>query len=79
MAELFVNPKFGYLNVEDAELAASNGVYQSLLKSAFKGLAGHSSVAMTEKYVHLLNPAKFAGVDALPVIGGAPENDTAEA
>lgn len=38
MAELFVNPKFGYLNVEDAELAASNGVYQSLLKSAFKGL-----------------------------------------
>ncbi|MDT9547421.1 MAG: tyrosine-type recombinase/integrase [Chlorobium phaeovibrioides] len=32
-------------------------------------LAGHASIATTEIYSHMINPAKIAGVDALPLIG----------
>lgn len=55
------------------------GIEAGVNIKVLSGLAGHASVAMTEKYVHLLNPAKLAGVDALPVIGGASEIKIAEA
>ena len=50
-------------------LALTAGVPMKVIST----LAGHSSIATTEIYSHLINPAKIAGVDALPVIGGAAE------
>ena len=50
-------------------LALTAGVPMKVIST----LAGHASIATTEIYSHLINPAKIAGVDALPVIGGAAE------
>lgn len=49
------------------------GMSAGINSKVLSGLAGHSSVAMTEKYMHLVNPDRIAGMDALPVIGGAAE------
>lgn len=54
------------------------GIEAGVNIKVLSGLAGHASVAMTEAYVHLLSPAKLAGVDALPVIGSATEAETME-
>ncbi|NTV47686.1 MAG: tyrosine-type recombinase/integrase, partial [Chlorobiales bacterium] len=53
----------------------SLGIAAGVPIKILSGLAGHATVNMTETYVHLLNPAKIAGVDALPVIGGASERE----
>lgn len=52
-------------------LALTAGVPMKVIST----LAGHSSIATTEIYSHLISPAKIAGVDALPVLGNGERSE----